>query len=559
MIGRLYDKYKLETKTKYRRILLKSMIDRHEESNFQTHLRGCRLADNKAEDDESRRMIMPKKGEILLEVQDMCKNFGETRALRGVAFQAKAGEIRGLIGENGSGKSTLTSIMAGMQPATSGSMTYHGKPWKPSTVLEGLKAGIGMVVQETGTLGDITVAENLFLGEYDQFKTHMVISRKKMNEEAKKALSRVGLGDVNPARPVRLLDMQTRKLIELARVMNHDPDILVVDETTTALGQSGREILYKVMHDMAAGGRSVIIVSHDLEEMMEHCDTLTILRDGEIIDNLAREQYEPNLIKRLMVGREIKGNYYRVDNDGYEETVVLKADYISTLEELLCVKMELHKGEILGIGGLSDCGMHTLGHALYGLEEVLDGEVTLTEKGVKVTDAITAYQNKMGYVSKDRDNESLEQNASIFANIASTGYRVNRWFGPFISQKKESEYVEKQIEGLLIKCSGPHQQVKTLSGGNKQKVVFGKWVAYDSDILILDCPTRGVDVGVKAAMYQLIYDMKTQGKSIIMISEEMPELIGMSDRILIMKDGKITGEFFRQNGFSEHDLIECMI
>ena len=224
---------------------------------------------------------MPKKGEILLEVQDMCKNFGETRALRGVAFQAKAGEIRGLIGENGSGKSTLTSIMAGMQPATSGSMTYHGKPWKPSTVLEGLKAGIGMVVQETGTLGDITVAENLFLGEYDQFKTHMVISRKKMNEEAQKALSRVGLADVNPARPVRLLDMQTRKLIELARVMNHDPDILVVDETTTALGQSGREILYKVMHDMAAGGRSVIIVSHDLEEMMEHCNTLTILRDGD--------------------------------------------------------------------------------------------------------------------------------------------------------------------------------------------------------------------------------------------------------------------------------------
>lgn len=502
---------------------------------------------------------MAQEKRVVLEVHDMCKNFGETVALNHVDLEIKEGEIRGLIGENGSGKSTISSIISGMQPATSGTMTFHGEPWNPPSVLYGMNHGIGMVVQEAGTLGNITVAENLFLGEYKRFKKWGMIDKGAMGRAAVAAMEKIGITDINPFWPVRKLDMQSRKLLELARIMNHDPDILIIDETTTALGQSGREVLYSVMHKVAESGKSVLIISHDLDEMMEHCDTLTVLRDGIIIDNLQNEQFESGLIKKLMVGREVSDNFYRSDEDGYKEEVVLRADMITTMKDLLCFSLELHKGEILGIGGLSDCGMHTLGHALYGLEKVLDGEVLLVKDGTKIKSSEQAFDAGMGYISKDRDNESLEQNASIRANIGSTGYGINRILKFLISGKKETDYVEKQIHDLSVKCQNQHQLVKELSGGNKQKVVFGKWIAYDADILIMDCPTRGVDIGVKAAMYQLIYEMKKAGKSIVMISEEMPELMGMCDRLLIMKDGEVSGEFYRRDGFHEHEIIECMI
>ena len=502
---------------------------------------------------------MAQKGEVLVEVRDMCKNFGVTVALKHVNMQFKRGEIRGLIGENGSGKSTVSSIIAGIQPATSGEMFYKGKPWKPATSLEASSNGIGMIVQEAGTIPGITVAENIFLGNYKPFKKGPFVDRGKMNAAAKAALEKVGITNINPAFPTSRYDMQERKLIEIAKVMAGDPELFIVDETTTALSHSGRELLYQIMHKAAESGKAVVFISHDLAELMEHCDTLTILRDGVIIDNLEKKDFEANDIKHKMVGREVKDNYYRSDNDGYEDEVVLKADCITTMKDLLCFSLELHQGEILGIGGLSECGMHGLGRALYGLDEVVDGQVVLTKDNVVVKNAETAFRHKMGYVSKNRDQESLELNASIGANIQSVGYRKNRIFGPFISGKKEKKYAELMVDELAIKCVSIWQPVRAMSGGNKQKVVFGKWIADDADILILDCPTRGVDIGVKASMYQLIYDMKKRGKSIIMISEEMPELTGMADRLLIMKDGKINGEFFRKDGYHEHELIECMI
>ncbi|MCI6445183.1 MAG: ATP-binding cassette domain-containing protein [Subdoligranulum sp.] len=415
---------------------------------------------------------MAQKGETLVEVKDLCKNFGVTIALSHVDFVVKTGEIRGLIGENGSGKSTVSSIIAGMQPASSGEMFYKGKPWKPATMLEAQKAGIGMIVQEAGTIANISVAENIFLGNYDKFKKGPIINKVAMISEARKALEKIGVTNINPALPARHYDMQERKLIEIAKCMYNDPELLIVDETTTALSQSGRDIIYRIMHEMADAGKAVMIISHDLNEMMEQCSTLTVLRDGVIIDNIEKENFDPDDIKQKMVGREIKGHYYRVDNDGYSDEVVMKADCITTMESLLCFDLDLHKQEILGIGGLSDCGMHTLGRALYGLDEIVDGEVVLPKTGVKIKNAQVAFRNSMGYVSKKRDTESLELNASIFANIASTGYDKNN-IGPFILPWKEKAYVDKQIKALQIKCQNAYQPVRALSGGNKQKVVFG--------------------------------------------------------------------------------------
>lgn len=502
---------------------------------------------------------MPEKGEILVEVKDMCKNFGVTIALNHVDMKIARGEIRGLIGENGSGKSTITSIIAGIQPATSGEMTYKGMPWNPSNALEAVQNGIGIIVQEAGTIPSISVAENIFLGNYKAFRSGPFISKKKMIAQADAILKKLGIEGIDPGMPAGTYDLEQRKLIEVAKAMANEPEMFVVDETTTALSENGRAILYRIMHEAANNNKAVVFISHDLDELMEHCDTLTILRDGVIIDNLERAEFDPTDIKQKMIGREITGNYYRCDMDGYSDEVVLKADFITTMQDLMGFDLELHKGEILGIGGLSECGMHTVGRALYGLDEVIDGAVVLTQTGTVIKNAEVAFQNRLGYVSKNRDQESLELNASIGANIQSTGFEQNRSFGPFISSKKERMYSQLQVDSLAIKCINIFQPVRALSGGNKQKVVFGKWIANDSDILILDCPTRGVDIGVKASMYDLIYKMKQAGKSIVMISEELPELCGMCDRLLIMKDGKVTGEFMRTDGFDNNKIIECML
>jgi len=497
--------------------------------------------------------------EELLRVENIHKNFGVTVALKDVSFAVERGYVYGLIGENGSGKSTVSSIIAGMQPATSGHMYYKGKEWKPSTMLEAQENNIGMIVQEAGSIPNITVAENIFLGHEKMFQKGLFVDKSDMEDAAQKLLEELELDEMfKPSQRTTTLDMQARKIIEIAKCLYWKPELLIVDETSTALSFEGREFLYRVLKKMKSEDKSVLFISHDLDEMMEHCDKLTVLRDGVLIGTLDKSEYEPNKIRQMMVGRELQGNYYRNDTDPYDDEIVLKANNITTMQDLLCFNLELHKGEILGIGGLSHCGMHTVGRALFGVDKVVDGEV-VTGDGKKITSPKTAIKNRIGYVSKNRDQESLGLSATIAENIASTGYKLNELIPGIISFRKESKYVDKQIEDLSIKCAGKNYKVNTLSGGNKQKVVIGKWLASDSQILILDCPTRGIDVGVKAAMYQLMYDMKKAGKSIILISEELSELIGMSDRILMMKDGKVTAERLRKDGLSEHDLINYMI
>lgn len=498
-------------------------------------------------------------GEVLLEIKNMDKIFGGvTVALNNVSFSLERGNVYGLIGENGSGKSTVSSIVAGMQPATSGQMLYKGNDWKPASMLHAQENGIGMVVQEAGTIPNISVAENIFLGHEKMFAKGPFIDKAKLNKAAQNLLDKLGVNNFTATERTSNLDMQKRKIIEIVKCMYWQPELLIIDETSTALSFEGREFLYRIMKQQREENKCVLFISHDLDEMMEHCDKLTVLRDGVIIGTLDKSEYEPNTIRKMMVGRNIEGNYYRDDFDGYSDEVVLKADCITTMEDLLCFNLELHKGEILGIGGLSHCGMHTVGRALFGIEKILDGKVTV-KNGSQITSPKTAIKNRLAYVSKNRDTESLGLSASIYENIASTGYRANEFFAHLISFAKENAYVDKQVQDLSIKCANKHYNVNTLSGGNKQKVVFGKWIASDAEILILDCPTRGIDVGVKASMYNLFYEMKKAGKSILLISEELTELIGMCDRILIMKDGEVACEKLRTEKISEHDLIDFMI
>ncbi len=497
----------------------------------------------------------------MLETKGIYKSFGPTRALVDVNLVVNRGEVRGLIGENGSGKSTLSSIVAGALAADEGTMFFKGKPFTPTGMVDAQKQGVSMVVQEMGTITGISVASNIFLGNLNQFRKKGLLSLRQMNKKAKEILAEIGVPEIDPTWIIDRLNFEDRKIVEIARAMYSQPEILIIDETTTALATKGRTLLYKIIEKMKSQNKAVLFISHDLDELMNVCNTITVLRDGNFIDTLDKNQMNIPLLRKLMVGRELQGNYYRGDYDGtHGKKVVLDLHQVTTGSNVENLMMQLHEGEILGIGGLSDCGMHEVGRIAFGITKPLTGSVTLIKDNSKVDikNSEIAIKNKIGYVSKDRDKEALILAASIKENVVLPSLKVLSRKS-FISRKSEKIMTDEQVKTMQIKCYSPTQNCNELSGGNKQKVVFAKWLANQSDVLILDCPTRGIDVGVKANMYQLMYDLKKQGKSILLISEELPELIGMSDRVLIMKDGTITAEFDRSPELSEHTVIDYMI
>ena len=498
--------------------------------------------------------------EVIFQAKHMHKAFGPTIALKDVDFTLRRGEIRGLIGENGSGKSTIMSIASGMQPATSGEMFYMGRPWSPHSMIESQHAGISMVLQEANTIPGVTVAQNLFAGREEEFSRFGVINMRRMYRAADALLQKFGITGFRGRDRIDRLTFEDRKLTEIVRCVSDNTQILVVDETTTALSMEGRGSLYTLMHRMAKEGKAVVFISHDMDEILEQCTDLTVLRDGEIIGNLTRAEMDaPDAVKRIrymMVGREIGEKYYREDYaPSAQDEDALVLDHI-TFGPIRDFCLTLKKGEIVGFGGLSGCGMHEIGRAAYGLEKLEGGRVL--RGGREIHGCLDAIQHGIGYISKNRDTESLILDASIQDNIVLPSLKALE-HGPFISPRTERRLTREQIDAFRIKCANGRQYVNTLSGGNKQKVSFAKWMAKGSEVVVMDCPTRGVDIGVKQAMYALIEQMKRDGKAILMISEELPELLGMADRIIIMKDFKVTMEFARSGQLKQTDVIEYMI
>ncbi|MBR3400912.1 MAG: sugar ABC transporter ATP-binding protein [Parasporobacterium sp.] len=493
--------------------------------------------------------------DIILEVKNLVKSFEETKALKGVDLTIRSGEIHGLVGENGSGKSTATSIIAGMQQADSGEMIYLGKPWNPQTMLQAQNLGVSMILQEANTIPGATVAENLFVGEESLFATCGFMNKKKMNRQADRLLDELSLSRFHSSDLIDSYTFEDRKLIEIVRVLKKKTRVLIVDETTTALSHNGREFLYDLIRKKAGEGNAVIIISHDLDEIMNICNVLTVLRDGEIVADLSREEMEPKKIRQYMVGRDIGDKYFRTDFEPTaQEEVTLSLEQIS-FDGRAPFDVILHKGEIVGIGGLSDSGMHRVGKVAFGIEKN-SGKVHRKDQEIKNTNQ--AVKSGIAYISKDRDREAIILDGNIKENIL-LPVLANIKKSLFVSPAKERKIVKEEVDFLSIKCSSPMQKVANLSGGNKQKVSFARWIARDSEVFIMDCPTRGVDIGVKQTMYQLMEDMKKEGKSILMISEELTELIGMCDRMLIMKECELKKEFLRNADLKESDIIEYMI
>ena len=494
----------------------------------------------------------------LLVAEHIDKRFGMTHAVNDVSITIAPGEVRALIGENGSGKSTFCQMLCGIYTIGGGTFTLDGKELHIKNQVEANNEGISIIVQEMGTLSGLTVAENIYLGHEEPFMHYGVKDTRAMNRAAQKLLDDYGFGRIKAGMMIDNYNFEDRKLVEIVKATYMKPKILVIDETTTALSQNGRLELYKIMDQVRDDGRSVIFISHDLGEVLAHSNTVSILRDGEYIDTVNSADVTEDDLKRLMVGREIGTAYYRTDyGPPVSREVVLTVKGVTVPGEIEDVSFELHRGEILGFGGLSECGMHEVGKAIFGASWNRRGSVTLAD-GTAIDSIPTAIKHSIAYTSKDRDNESIIINESIRNNVVLPSLDDLATKG-LLNGRKLTRFAQQYADQMQTKMQGVGQFVSDLSGGNKQKVVLARWIGKNSDILVLDSPTRGIDVKVKQAIYALMAEMQKQGKSIIMISEEIPELLGMSDRIFVMKDGRINGEFMRDPALSEEDLIAKMV
>jgi ribose transport system ATP-binding protein len=494
----------------------------------------------------------------LLEIRGLNKRFGPTHANVDIDFTLKRGEIRGLIGENGSGKSTLISIIAGLYPRDSGAITLGGAEYSPRSPLDANAHKVSMVMQELGVVGTLPAGVNVFLGHTRQFTEAGVINLNALNKAATKVFERWGLPKVPLNRLTDGMMIEMRKIIELARALSVEPDVLLLDEITQSLSMNNRELLYELLTRLKDMGKSVVVVTHDVDELIRITDTITVLRDGRVVGSVESAATSADEIKLMMVGRRIEGDYYRSDlAPDYSDEVALRVDGLTVDGEITNVSFELHRGEILAFCGLSDSGIHSVGKAVYGLSKRLRGTVKLNSSELR--SATDALRRNVAYVPKDRDNEALMIRDDILSNFVLPSLDTLKGALGYLAPQRLRALALKMTAKLSVKCTDINQVMDSLSGGNKQKVNLGRWLAKSPELLILDCPTRGVDVGVKAYIYSLMLEAKRSGAAILLISDELTEALGMADRLVVMKGGKITRVIRRDEDFTEQSVIAVMV
>ena len=497
------------------------------------------------------------KQDVLLQMTDICKEFPGVKALDHVSLTVKAGTVHALMGENGAGKSTLMKCLFGIYDKDSGKIELEGKEINFKNSKEALENGVAMVHQELNQALKRNVMDNLWLGRYPKVGGVMV-NEKKIYDDTKKVFEELKI-DVDPKRIMSTMPVSQRQMVEIAKAVSVNAKVIVFDEPTSSLTEQEVEHLFDIIEMLKKRGCGIIYISHKMAEIKRISDEITIMRDGTWVATEKADDLEMDDIIRLMVGREVTGDYYRADyGEKVSDEVVLSVKNVTVPGIISDISFDLHKGEMLGFGGLSESGMHEVGKAIFGASYVREGTVTLAD-GTQINDIPTAIKHSIAYTSKDRDNESVVMNQSIGDNICLPSLDELSNKAHFISDKKKKKFANKYAKQMSVKMVNTDQFVSDLSGGNKQKVVLARWIGKDSDIIVLDSPTRGIDIKVKQDIYQLMNQMRKEGKSIIMISEELMELIGMCDRIIIMKDGKINGELERNQDLNENSLITMMV
>lgn len=476
-------------------------------------------------------------GDLILSMKGITKSFSGVAALKNAALDLKAGEVVALMGENGAGKSTLMKILTGIYSKDSGEIKYMGQEVCYKGPAESEEAGISIVHQELNMMNDLTVAQNLFIGREEM--KGLFIDDKKMNEKARE-LFKVLKIDINPAEKIGNLTVGKQQMVEIAKAISSNAKVIIFDEPTAALTDSEIEELFKVIRDLKKKGTGMVYISHRMDEINIISDRVIVMRDGEYVGTLITKECSKDDIIKLMVGRTILGEPKTASNVAKDAPVVLKCENLNRGKAVKNVSFELKKGEILGFSGLMGAGRTEVARLIFGADKKDSGKIFINGKEVTINTPEDAVAHGIGYLSEDRKRYGLIVDKSIEENtvIASLNDFIK---GMFIDKAKSKEVSQKYVESLKTKTPSVSQLVKKLSGGNQQKVVIAKWLVRNSDILIFDEPTRGIDVGAKSEIYALMESLAKEGKSIIMISSELPEVLRMSDRIIVMCEGRITG------------------
>ena len=463
-----------------------------------------------------------------LEAKGVRKRFGPTLAVDGVDFSVSAGEVRALVGENGAGKSTLVNVLSGVFLPDDGALFLDGEAYRPASPRDARDRGVLMVHQELALAPHLSVAENIFLGMEPTRRG--LLRRGEMRTRTAAALAELEHDDIAPEQKVRTLSLASRQIVEIARALILDAKVLILDEPTSSLSQPDVEKLFRLIGRLKARGLAIVYISHFLEEVWQIADSFTVLRDGRSVDEGRIAEASASAIVKSMVGRDIDELFPRTSRSPGE--VVLEVEGLAGMSLPRDVSFELRRGEVLGIAGLMGAGRTEMARAIFGLEPVRSGRVRVGKFESAATPAMRLEQG-MGLLSEDRQGEGLAVTRTIAENL--TLSRLPRWLRPSDLDAAAAEWIAK----LAIHSRGPRQRVKDLSGGNQQKVALARLLYHDLDVLLRDEPTRGVDVGSKAQIYELIDALASSGKSIVLISSYLPELLGMSDRIAVMSRGRL--------------------
>ncbi len=492
--------------------------------------------------------------EHLLEMQKIEKRFSGVHALKQVDFWLDRGEVRGLIGENGAGKSTLMKILGGDYHADKGEIFLDGKSVKIKDATAAAEFGISFIHQELSLFADLDIATNIFIQRLPQ--SGPVVLRKRMHEKTKELLETVGLSHYMPEQSVGSLQIGEQQLVEIARCLTMDTKILVLDEPTSSLTSKEVKILFELINRMRNNGVSVIFISHRLDELFEICDNITVMRDGEMIDTVCAAEVTQKELIYMMIGRELNEMYAGNRHAGREER--LRVEHLTHKKRFRDISFSVCSGEIVGLYGLLGSGRSEIARSIYGLENFISGEVFIDGEKADIKSAAKAIRLGIGFVSEDRRREGLCLEHSVLDNLSVVCLGKLRKLLGYIDKRKENEMCRKNISDFHIAAERPRKAVKYLSGGNQQKVVIAKWLNINPKILIMDEPTRGVDIGAKKEIYSILSSLTALGIAVIVISSELNEVMSLCDRVLVLRKGMLVDEIKAEEMNKERLLSASM-
>lgn len=486
----------------------------------------------------------------ILELKHITKLYPGVVALNDVSLEVRRGEILALVGENGAGKSTLIKTRSGAITPTQGEIVINGKSFTGMTPQTSEQNGIGVIYQEFNLVGDLSVAENIFLGR--AIRKGMVIDLKAMERESKKILDSLNI-KINPKTLVKTLSVGYQQMVEIAKAVSQNAKLLIMDEPSAPLTSAEVEAMFAIVDKLKAGGVSIIYISHRLDEIFRLADRITILRDGQYVTTLNTDETNKDELVKYMVGRQLTEVYPKRDETRVKDEVIFEAVNVSGNGDKN-ISFKIHRGEVLGLGGLVYAGRTEFAELMFGMRPKTAGKFIFKGKEISPKTPKDAIELGIGLIPEDRKKEGALLGMSIRCNINMPIYqRISK--GTVINEKKEEEIAQTYRKEISIKTPTLDQLVKNLSGGNQQKVILAKWLVADSELLIFDEPTRGIDVGAKQEIYTLINHLVEQGKTVLMISSEMEELMGMSDRILILAEGNMTGEL-NKSEFNQERIMQ---